>query len=82
MDGGVKALMETMAGGFNQETTTEELYRILEKELVPKFYDRDNRGIPREWCQLMKEAIRSCAAPFSARRMVKEYCEVLFCPED
>jgi starch phosphorylase len=65
----------------NEETTAKEIYRILEDELIPKFYKRDNRGIPREWCQLMKETILSCAAPFSARRMVKEYCEKLFSPE-
>jgi starch phosphorylase len=67
---------------IDEQTTIQELYRILEEELVPKFYKRDNRGIPREWCQLMKETIRSCAAPFSSRRMVKEYCQKIYCPEE
>jgi starch phosphorylase len=66
---------------IKEENTIEEIYRILEDELVPMYYERDSRGIPREWCQLMKEAIRSTAAPFSARRMVKEYCRKIYCPD-
>jgi starch phosphorylase len=66
----------------NGDQTALEIYRILEEEVVPRFYERDSRGIPREWCQLMKEAIRSTAAPFSARRMVKEYCGRIYCPEE
>jgi len=66
---------------IDDQTTAHEIYQILEEDLVPKYYQRDPRGIPREWCRLMKEAIRSTAAPFSARRMVKDYCAKMYCPE-
>lgn len=57
-----------------------EIYRVLEDEIAPLFYDRDTDGIPRRWVQLVKEAIRSAAPLFSARRMVKEYTERMYVP--
>jgi starch phosphorylase len=56
------------------------LYRLLEEEIVPAFYDRDQSGIPRGWVATVKEAIRSNAPRFSARRMVKEYSERMYAP--
>ena len=58
----------------------EEIYRALEDEVVPLYYDRDTDGIPRRWVQVVKEAIRSAAPAFCARRMVKEYAERMYVP--
>jgi starch phosphorylase len=49
------------------------LYLTLEQNIIPLYYQRDERGIPRAWVQKMKEAIRSVTPRFSTRRMVKEY---------
>jgi len=49
------------------------LYSLLEKEVVPLYYSASLDGIPRGWVKMMKETIKSTSAPFSARRMVKEY---------
>jgi starch phosphorylase len=51
----------------------EELYSILEKDIVPLFYDKDEAGVPHGWVRMMKEAIKRTAPAFSSRRMVKEY---------
>ena len=51
----------------------EALYQLLEQQIVPLFYDRDKRGVPRRWAQMIKRAIVSIVPVFSARRMVKEY---------
>jgi starch phosphorylase len=51
----------------------EALYDILEKEVVPLYYKVDDEGIPSGWVKVMKEAIKSTAPAFSARRMTKEY---------
>ena len=51
----------------------EALYDILEKEVVPLYYKVDDDGIPSKWVKVMKEAIKSTAPAFSARRMTKEY---------
>ncbi len=54
------------------------LYRILEEEVVPAFYDRDAAGLSRRWLATVKESIRSVAPRFSARRMVKEYVDRMY----
>ena len=56
------------------------LYRLLEEEIVPAFYDRDASGIPKRWLAVVKESIRSVGPRFSARRMVKEYGEQMYAP--
>ena len=58
----------------------DALYRLLEDEVVPAFYDRDASGVPHRWLAIVKEAIRSVAPRFSARRMVKEYAERMYAP--
>jgi starch phosphorylase len=56
------------------------IYDILEQKVVPLYYKTDSDGIPQEWVQLMKNAIKSTAARFSARRMVKEYAQKCYQP--
>ncbi len=58
----------------------EQLYRILEQDVVPLYYMRDRDDIPRGWIQIVKDAIRTTAPRFCARRMVKEYVEVMYAP--
>jgi starch phosphorylase len=58
----------------------EQLFRVLEEQVVPLYYMRDRDGIPRGWMQVVKDAIRTTAPRFSARRMVKEYMELLYAP--
>ena len=41
--------------------------------MIPRFFDRDETGLPREWIRTMKSAIESAVAPFSAHRMVRDY---------
>jgi len=64
--------------GDNQDA--EAIYTILEKDVIPLFYKLDDRGTPREWVTVMKEAIKSTAAFYSARRMVKEYSKKFYQP--
>jgi starch phosphorylase len=58
----------------------DALYRLLEEEVVPAFYDRDDDGVPRRWIGIVKESIRTITPRFSARRMVKEYVERMYAP--
>jgi starch phosphorylase len=57
-----------------------EVYELLERKIVPLYYQRDSEGIPHEWVNVAKEAIASVGAAFSARRMMKEYTEKLYVP--
>jgi len=56
------------------------LYEILEQQIVPAYYDRDAQGVPHRWIAVVKEAIRTAAPRFCARRMVKEYVERMYAP--
>ena len=58
----------------------EQLYRLLEQETVPLYYQRDLDGIPRGWIQLIKESLRTVAPRFCTKRMVKEYVSTLYLP--
>jgi starch phosphorylase len=68
------------AGCSQDDADAEALYRVLEEEVVPTFYDRDARGVPRRWVQIVKQAIRTVAPQFCARRMAKQYAEELYAP--
>jgi starch phosphorylase len=56
------------------------LYRLIEEEIVPAFYERDSQGVPVRWVRMIKEAMRTVGPRFSARRMVKEYFERMYAP--
>jgi starch phosphorylase len=56
------------------------LYQLLEEEIVPLFYDRDEKGLPRHWIARMKEAIALITPRFSSHRMVREYCDTAYVP--
>ncbi len=56
------------------------LYSVLEEEVVPLYYDRDQDRIPHGWVEMMREAIRTVGPRFSTRRMVKEYTERYYVP--
>jgi len=56
------------------------LYDLLEKEVVPTFYERGPDGLPRRWIARMKASLQSCCPVFSTNRMVREYTEKLYLP--
>jgi starch phosphorylase len=58
----------------------QHLYRLLEHEVVPMFYDRGADGIPHRWLSVSKEAIATVAPVFSTRRMVKDYATRFYMP--
>ncbi|MBI4503701.1 MAG: hypothetical protein HY700_21385 [Gemmatimonadetes bacterium] len=51
----------------------EQLYRLLEQEVVPLFYDLDERRVPTGWVQRMKHALAQAGQRFTARRMLQDY---------
>jgi glycogen phosphorylase len=59
--------------GKGDDADADSIYNLLEKEIVPLFYREDEHGMPVGWVRIMKEAIKSTAPRFCARRMVKEY---------
>ncbi len=57
-----------------------DLYRVLEHEVIPLYYDRDVDGLPRGWIRAMMNSISSLAWRFSAHRMVADYVRHTYLP--
>ncbi len=56
------------------------LYDLLEHEVVPLFYERDQAGLPRGWIRRMKASMQRLIPRFSAERMLREYVTTLYVP--
>ena len=57
-----------------------ELYNLLEQEVIPEFYDRDKSGIPTAWVKRMRESMAQLTPRFSANRAVRQYTEQHYLP--
>lgn len=56
------------------------LYQVLEREVIPAFFDRGKDGLPRGWIDRMKNAIRTTCPFFNAHRMLEQYAERFLIP--
>jgi starch phosphorylase len=56
----------------------ESLLTVLEAEVVPLFYERDERGIPTRWLERVKDAFRTLAWRYNSDRMVMDYAMRLY----
>jgi starch phosphorylase len=65
---------------LQDQIESQTLYDLLEKEIVPLFYDRGTDRLPRRWIERMKNCIRKLAPVFSTNRMVREYAEKFYVP--
>jgi len=57
-----------------------ELYDVLERDVVPSFYDRDAHGIPLAWVARMRASMRTLTPHYSANRSLREYTERYYIP--
>jgi starch phosphorylase len=58
----------------------DALYELLEREVIPEFYTRDESGIPTAWVKRMRESMARLTPRFSANRTVREYTEQYYLP--
>jgi starch phosphorylase len=58
----------------------QDLYRILDEEIIPRYYDRDANDIPTRWLEVMRQAMATSLWAFSTTRMLHEYTERLYLP--
>ncbi len=65
---------------YQDHVESEALYDLLEKDVVPLFYDRDVDRLPRRWLARMKASMKRLAPQFSANRMLWEYGEHYYLP--
>lgn len=56
------------------------LYDLIENTVAPRFYDRDERGVPRRWMEMMRHTLATLGPKVQATRMVRDYVERLYTP--
>jgi starch phosphorylase len=76
--------IETLEDGASEadqdEADAEALYAVLEEQVLPAYYERDDAGLPRRWIELMRESIAELGPRFGTARMATEYVERLYLP--
>ena len=65
---------------YQDQVEAENLYDLLEREVIPIFYDRSADGLPRRWLARMKATIGKLCHYFNTHRMVEEYAEQFYLP--
>ena len=65
---------------YQNEVESRSIYDLLEKEIVPLFYNRGGDGMPRGWISFMKTSLQTLCPVFSTDRMVQEYARRCYLP--
>jgi glycogen phosphorylase len=63
---------------YQDEVESKALYDIIEKDVIPLFYERGHDGIPRHWISMMKNSMIKLCPQFSTNRMVQEYSKKFY----
>jgi starch phosphorylase len=76
--------IETVEGEADEavqdEVDADALYALLEEQVLPAYYERDDTGLPERWIELMRESIAELGPRFGTARMAAEYVEQLYLP--
>ncbi len=59
---------------------SESLYKLLEEEIVPLYYDQDQNGVSTGWVKMMKESIKTNSPVFNTDRMLADYLTQVYAP--
>jgi starch phosphorylase len=65
---------------YQDAVESQALYDLLEKEIIPTFYERDKDGRPRQWLSRMKNSMSELCPVFNITRMVREYALRMYFP--
>ncbi len=65
---------------YQDKVEASALYDLLERDVVPRFYDRPEGPVPRRWVERMKASLQTLGPFVSADRMVRDYVEDLYLP--
>ncbi|HEY9264093.1 MAG TPA: alpha-glucan family phosphorylase, partial [Mycobacterium sp.] len=73
------------ADGLTDENRRDDLeasalYDLLERSVTPKFYDRDDRGVPTRWVEMVRHTLQVLGPKVLASRMVRDYTEKYYVP--
>ena len=65
---------------YQDQIESEALYEVLERDIVPTFYDRGAEGVPTSWVTMVRHTLATLRPQVQACRMVQEYVERLYAP--
>ena len=83
VEGAGWALEEERTYGDQQlqdELDAANIYRLIEEEVKPKFYDRNQNGVPVTWVRMIKKNFAEIAPHFTMNRMVDDYVDLYYTP--
>ena len=66
---------------YQDYVDSQSLYSLLEREIVPLYYDRGEDNLPHKWIARMKHSMKTLCPVFNTHRMVREYCEKMYQPD-
>jgi len=65
---------------YQDEVEGQAIYNLLEKKIVPLFYERGRDNLPREWISMMKKSMQVLAARYNTHRMLQDYVHRFYIP--
>jgi len=65
---------------YQDAVESDALFNLLEKDVAPLFYERDQENLPRRWIAKMKTSMKRLCPVFNTNRMVMEYVERFYIP--
>ena len=73
------------ADGMADESRRDDLesgalYKLLEEAVAPKFYERDEHGVPPRWIEMVRHTLQTLGPKVLASRMVRDYVEQYYLP--
>jgi starch phosphorylase len=75
-----EGLSDELIGEAHDAAEAKQLMDMLEHDILPLYFDRDDLGRPTRWLQCVSRSIETMAPRFSAQRMVREYAERFYTP--
>lgn len=65
---------------YQNQVESQAIYNLLDKAVVPLFYERGRDNLPREWIRMMKKSMQTLAAYFNSHRMLEDYVHRMYLP--
>ena len=75
-----EGLSKELIGEAHDAAEAKQLMDLLEHDILPLFFERDEHGRPERWLRCVSSSIETMAPRFSAQRMVREYAERFYAP--
>jgi starch phosphorylase len=65
---------------YQDHVEAESLYNLLEREIIPAFYERTEDDLPRKWVRRVKESMKTIVPVFNTNRMLRDYTRKMYLP--